>query len=230
MAKRRGKLFWIVLGGFALLWFGQQFNSGDTSQVRNNFPTQPPRTVTTLPSTVPIPAPPINRDNQSADFERQQLQPPTQPFNLTAYVSTEVLNVRAGPSTEHSVLGQLGLGDEVFVLSRTNDWAQVRLAGQSFGWVSTQFLSANRPQQVQTLVAPTAPQQALLGPSRSEIVRQIMQDSLRSYSGSCPCPYNSDLAGRRCGARSAYSRPGGARPLCYESDVSEAMIARFLSR
>ena len=213
-----------------MLWFGQQFTSGDTSQVRNNVRTQPTRTVTTLPSTVPIPAPPINRDNQSIVVEPQLLQPPTQPLNLTAFVSTQVLNVRAGPSTDHSVLDQLVLGAEVIVLSRANDWAQVRLADRSLGWVSEQFLSANRPQPAQTLVAPTAPQQALLGPSRSEIVRQLMQNSLRSYSGSCPCPYNTDRAGRRCGARSAYSRPGGARPLCYESDVSEAMIARFLSQ
>ncbi|MEO0409166.1 MAG: hypothetical protein AAF289_17625 [Cyanobacteria bacterium P01_A01_bin.135] len=34
-------------------------------------------------------------------------------------------------------------------------------------------------------------------------------------SGSCDCPYDTDSAGRRCGKRSAYSRPGGASPVCY---------------
>lgn len=34
-------------------------------------------------------------------------------------------------------------------------------------------------------------------------------------SGSCDCPYDTDSAGRRCGGRSAYSRPGGASPVCY---------------
>lgn len=34
-------------------------------------------------------------------------------------------------------------------------------------------------------------------------------------SGSCDCPYDSDSSGRRCGGRSAYSRPGGRSPVCY---------------
>ena len=29
---------------------------------------------------------------------------------------------------------------------------------------------------------------------------------------------------KRCGGRSAYSRPGGASPLCYESDISDVMV------
>lgn len=39
--------------------------------------------------------------------------------------------------------------------------------------------------------------------------------STASYAGSCACPDNYDSAGRRCGARSAYSRSGGAAPACY---------------
>ncbi|MDX2216921.1 MAG: YARHG domain-containing protein [Oculatellaceae cyanobacterium bins.114] len=31
----------------------------------------------------------------------------------------------------------------------------------------------------------------------------------------CDCPYDVDAAGRQCGRRSAYSRPGGASPICY---------------
>lgn len=37
-------------------------------------------------------------------------------------------------------------------------------------------------------------------------------------SGSCDCPYDTDSAGRRCGGRSAYSRPGGRDPICYVDD------------
>lgn len=59
-------------------------------------------------------------------------------------------------------------------------------------------------------------------------VRQlIIQDSLRSYSGSCPCPYNVDRAGRRCGGRSAYSRPGGASPICYDNQISDSQVKRY---
>jgi hypothetical protein len=33
--------------------------------------------------------------------------------------------------------------------------------------------------------------------------------------------------GRACGGRSAYSRPGGAAPLCYPTDVTAAMIDAY---
>lgn len=56
---------------------------------------------------------------------------------------------------------------------------------------------------------------------RSEIVRQSIAD----YPGNCPCPYNRDRAGRSCGRRSAYSRPGGYAPKCYPSDVTAAEVA-----
>lgn len=63
--------------------------------------------------------------------------------------------------------------------------------------------------------------------STDEIKRKIIEQSIASYSGNCPCPYNTDRAGRRCGARSAYSRPGGASPKCYPEDVSEAEVRAF---
>ncbi len=62
------------------------------------------------------------------------------------------------------------------------------------------------------------PQAVASASNESETQRAIRQ-SIAAYSGSCPCPYSVDRAGRRCGARSAYSRPGGAAPLCYASDV-----------
>lgn len=62
------------------------------------------------------------------------------------------------------------------------------------------------------------------GLSDAEIRRILIQQSIASYRGSCPCPYSIDRAGRRCGGRSAYSPPGGASPLCYESDVTDAMV------
>lgn len=35
-----------------------------------------------------------------------------------------------------------------------------------------------------------------------------------SYDGNCPCPGDLDEQGNRCGLRSAYSRSGGAEPIC----------------
>jgi len=37
-------------------------------------------------------------------------------------------------------------------------------------------------------------------------------------------------SGRRCGKRSAYSKPGGHAPLCYPKDISDAMLRRFRGR
>jgi hypothetical protein len=58
----------------------------------------------------------------------------------------------------------------------------------------------------------------------AQIKQEIIDDSIASYRGSCPCPYNKDRAGRSCGARSAYSKPGGASPVCYDRDVSQKMV------
>jgi hypothetical protein len=58
----------------------------------------------------------------------------------------------------------------------------------------------------------------------AQIRQRLIRQSIAAYSGSCPCPYSTDRAGRRCGARSAYTRPGGAAPLCYASDITPAML------
>jgi hypothetical protein len=60
-----------------------------------------------------------------------------------------------------------------------------------------------------------------------QIKQILIRESIARYSGSCPCPYNTDRAGRRCGGRSEYSRPGGAAPLCYESDVTQRMVDQY---
>jgi hypothetical protein len=60
--------------------------------------------------------------------------------------------------------------------------------------------------------------------------QKMIAESIRNYSGNCPCPYNTDRAGRSCGQRSAYSKPGGASPLCYPSDISDAMLKQWRER
>ena len=64
----------------------------------------------------------------------------------------------------------------------------------------------------------------------AEIRQEIIKESVASYRGSCPCPYNVDRSGRRCGARSAYSRPGGASPICYDKDVTQKMLDEYRKR
>ena len=63
-----------------------------------------------------------------------------------------------------------------------------------------------------------------------QIKKLMIQDSIASYTGNCPCPYNLASNGSSCGRRSAYSRPGGAAPLCYESDISKQMVDTYRKR
>ena len=74
------------------------------------------------------------------------------------------------------------------------------------------------------------PQPALAQSSDAEIRREIIKESIARYSGNCPCPYNRDRAGRKCGGRSAYSRPGGKSPKCYPEDISDAEVAAYRAR
>ena len=64
-------------------------------------------------------------------------------------------------------------------------------------------------------------------PSDAEIRQRMIRESIESYPGNCPCPYNTDRAGRSCGRRSAYSRPGGYAPLCYPSDISKLDVEAY---
>jgi hypothetical protein len=68
------------------------------------------------------------------------------------------------------------------------------------------------------------------GKTDNQIKQEIISQSIGSYSGSCPCPYNRDRAGRSCGRRSAYSRPSGASPLCYPQDVTQRMVDDYRKR
>jgi hypothetical protein len=63
--------------------------------------------------------------------------------------------------------------------------------------------------------------------SEADVRKAIIQQSLAGYPGPCPCPYNSMRNGRACGGRSAYSRPGGYSPVCYDKDVTPAMIRSY---
>jgi hypothetical protein len=66
--------------------------------------------------------------------------------------------------------------------------------------------------------------------SDAQVRLQIVRESVASYSGRCPCPETTDSAGRRCGARSAYSKPGGAKPICYSSEISDEQVREFRKR
>ncbi|NHC04420.1 hypothetical protein G9F31_11700 [Acinetobacter sp. 187] len=67
--------------------------------------------------------------------------------------------------------------------------------------------------------------------SNTETIKQrIIQESIESYPGNCPCPYNTARNGSRCGKRSAYNRAGGYAPICYSEDVTAQMIKDYRAR
>jgi hypothetical protein len=59
------------------------------------------------------------------------------------------------------------------------------------------------------------------------IIVKASRDQYYATGHPCACPEDRTRAGRRCGGNSAYSRPGGAAPLCYPTDISEAMIEDY---
>jgi hypothetical protein len=62
------------------------------------------------------------------------------------------------------------------------------------------------------------------------IIVQVSRDQYHAGGRPCACPDDTMRNGRACGGRSAYSRPGGASPLCYPSDVTAAMIESYRQR
>lgn len=140
-----------------------------------------------------------------------------------AYVDADRLKVRNGPGTNYQQVWTLKANERVTIVARSNEWA--KLKGERYeGWVHGGYLTA-KPAPAKVVSAPSVAKM-----SASQVRQILIQRSIGLYSGRCPCPYNTMKNGRRCGGNSAYSRPGGASPLCYPGDVSDRMVADFLAR
>jgi hypothetical protein len=59
------------------------------------------------------------------------------------------------------------------------------------------------------------------------IIVKTSRDQYYATGHPCACPDDLMRNGRACGGRSAYSRPGGAAPLCYPTDVTATMIESY---
>lgn len=57
----------------------------------------------------------------------------------------ETVNVRAGPGTDNPVLMQVHRGDAVQVISRSDDWAQVRVGRDKQGYIYVPLLKPAPP-------------------------------------------------------------------------------------
>lgn len=61
----------------------------------------------------------------------------------------------------------------------------------------------------------------------AQVKERIIAESIASYPGRCPCPYNLAKNGSKCGGRSAWSRAGGYSPICYPDEVTSDMVAAW---
>lgn len=151
------------------------------------------------------------------------------------YVSGKRVGFRSGPSTTDPIIDRFDAGRKVFLMEQAGDWSRIRDdLTQHEGWIATRFLSET---ETTTKAAPAKKEKKLeeievavpVIPD-SVLIQRIIAESLGSYPSSCACPYSRDRAGRRCGKRSAYSKPGGYSPICFPGDVTKAMIEAFRSR
>ena len=68
---------------------------------------------------------------------------------------------------------------------------------------------------------------ALAAAAIAAIIVQASRDRYYATGHPCACPEDLMRNGKLCGGSSAYSRPGGAAPLCYPTDVTPAMIETY---
>lgn len=184
--------------------------------------------IQSVPTPASLPAP------QSAPTDARSVPRSPPPAPVEVFVTGSVVNIRAGPGTTHPVVWKARAGTKLFLQNQSGDWSQVSgnsPNGPISGWIASRYLSATRPATQPVAATQPARQVAVpttreLNAARADIIRQ----SIAAYPGTCACPYNRDSAGRRCGGRSAWSKPGGYSPICYDSDISAARLESYLAR
>lgn len=126
--------------------------------------------------------------------------------------TTSRLRMRDGPGTDFSIVTTLDKGIRVSVSETQGDWLHASVHAHA-GWVHKDFVTERPIEAKKTPVKrETQPVQRLVRQSPERKSGQPMRDP---FVGTCDCPYDLMRNGRRCGGRSAYSRPGGRSPQCY---------------
>lgn len=223
---------WLILG---LIGLGL-FKCGDTKT-----PTPPSTAYSPPPSvtqTAPIQAAYSPPPTQPLTAPRSTFAEPTthrgepaaqaKPIKRSLYVKGKEVPLREAPDAKAKIINRLPNGMEVGELSRREGWVEIRHPiSAAEGWVSARRLSDAAPQAEEQPKPKRKEPAGIEVLSDAAIIAKLIALDAASYSGNCRCPENTDRAGRRCGARSAYSKPGGREPLCYAGDVTPKMIANF---
>lgn len=146
----------------------------------------------------------------------------------TKYVSGKGVALRGAPNPKSQILDRLDRGRKVDLLQSEAQWSKVKdVLTQKEGWVATKFLQDDNPKK-EEISKPSEPK-VKPAPTLSPtiIIQRIIAESVASYPGTCACPYSTDRRGRRCGNRSAYSKPGGYAPICFAQDVTKSMLEAY---
>lgn len=146
----------------------------------------------------------------------------------TKFVSGNGVALRSAANPKSQIIDRLDRGRKVELLQSDLQWSKIKdVLTQKVGWVATRFLQDDKPKQ-EEISKPSEPKSKpppILSPAI--IIQRIIAESVAGYPGTCACPYSTDRRGRRCGSRSAYSKPGGYAPICFAQDVTKSMIEAY---
>lgn len=146
----------------------------------------------------------------------------------TKFVSGNGVALRGAANPKSQIIDRLDRGRKVELLQSDLQWSRIKdVLTQKVGWVATRFLQDDNSKQ-EEISKPSEPK-SKTPPTQSPaiIIQRIIAESLANYPGTCACPYSTDRRGRRCGNRSAYSKPGGYAPVCFAQDVTKSMIEAY---
>jgi hypothetical protein len=97
-------------------------------------------------------------------------------------------------------------------------------------------LAQQRAPDAQAQPIPTQPGHARVGEDEHSklsdvaVIAMIVAASIAIYKSTgkpCACPSDVARNGSSCGGRSAWSKPGGAKPMCFPTDITADMIKAY---
>lgn len=198
-------------------------NSYFTGRPPVNDEPRPRETVQRVIEHTPFTSPPNKAAKELAPPATSPLQgkPPPETAPIVFLFSKDRTRVRSMPSTGASTVTVLEKGVVVKAMESANGWWRVETIAGDSGWIRGDLLSPDKPKQAQS--APTSPAPAPAIPLKNTAKTAIPKPKTLGvkpirdpYIGTCDCPYDLKRNGARCGGSSAFSRPGGRAPRCYE--------------
>lgn len=171
-----------------------------------------PARLPALPAQVPQPAPPATTTASAPESSISESL--ISEVSLIAKDPKTQINLQSIPSAKGKLLGYEVVGDRVTVMATKTDegytWSDVKFSKSGAkDWVRKDFLTT---QTALTSPSPPSPSVSPQPAAGNPIRKPAAADN-------CECPYDTDVRGRSCGKRSAYSRANGRKPVCYVGEL-----------